>query len=101
MVYELLELHARDFLIRAYDLVSYLHHELKRNVRFFNRDHYVMDVTAVTLQQVGNLLFRAAVKLFHLVDGVGQHRTKVALAFARARGRRGSELIEVGERRNI
>src|SRR6185312_15887366 len=101
MAYELLELHARDFLIRAYDFVSYLHHELKGNVRFFHRDHYVVNVAAVTLQQVGNLLLGASMKLFNLVDGLGQHRTKVALAIVRARSRRGPELIEVGECREI
>ena len=64
-----LELHARYFLIRAHNLVPHLHHQLKRDVRFLDCNHHVVDVAAIALQQVRDLLFRASVKFFHLVDG--------------------------------
>ncbi len=59
----LLELHARDFLIRAYDLVPHLHHQLKRDVRFLDGDHDVVNIAAIALQQIRDLLLRASVKL--------------------------------------
>jgi hypothetical protein len=84
-------------LIRTYDLVSHLHHQLKRDVRFFNRDHHVMDVAAVTLQQVGDLLCCASMEFLHLVDGGFQDRAKVTLTFTRARSGCGPKLDEVGK----
>ena len=51
-----LELHARYFLIRAHNFVSHLHHQLKRDVRFLHRDHYVVDIATIALQQIGDLL---------------------------------------------
>jgi len=44
-------MHARDFLIRADNLVPHLHHHLKCNVRFFHRDHYVVYVAAVAFNK--------------------------------------------------
>ena len=81
---ELLELHARYFLIRAYNLVPHLHHQLKGDVRLFDGDHDVVHIAAIAFQQIGDLLLRASVEFFHLVDGGLQHRAKIALALVRS-----------------
>ena len=51
-----LELHARNFLIRADNLVSDLHHQLEGDVRLFHGDHDVVHITAIAFQQIGDLL---------------------------------------------
>src|SRR5690348_4177557 len=51
-----LELQFRDFLVSIHDLVSHLHHQLKRNVGLFYRDHDVVDVLPLPLDQLTHLL---------------------------------------------
>jgi len=61
-----LELHLLDVLVRAYNLVANLHHELEGNVCLLDRDHHSAQVRIATLEQAANLLFGAATQLVYL-----------------------------------
>jgi hypothetical protein len=44
-----LELQLGHFLVRVHDLVAYLHHELKSDVRFLYRNHDIVNILPVAL----------------------------------------------------
>src|ERR1700733_12316544 len=72
----ILELHFFYILICADNLVADLHHQLKGNIRFFDCDHHVVQISPAALQETAHLGCCCLVQLVHGLYGVRQDRRK-------------------------
>ena len=78
-MHDRLDLHAHDFLVRFQDFVADLHHQTKRNVRFFQRDHRILQVALSFSYQLLYCLIRFLLQLIDFPQGLVQMGAEASL----------------------
>jgi hypothetical protein len=66
-----------------HNFIAYLHHQLKREIGFFDCDHRSVKVLSVALQNAGDLLFGPGLQLFNLANGAFQGMEEIRLPIGR------------------
>ena len=77
-----LHLHAHDLLISFQYLVANLHHEPKRDIGFFQRDHGILKVAFAFSRQLLNRLVRFLLQVVDLPNGVFEVSAEVSFLAA-------------------
>jgi len=89
------ELHVRDLLVCLHDFVPHLHHQLKRQIGLFHRNHGAVQIGAFPVEQLGHLRGGIALRALGLVDRLLQGLEK----FAALGGARGCGAMSAGRMR--